>query len=232
MRQIPGMIPGLRTLLRQDVSLRSGALVIAGLLAVAGLGSLAVREARQAQVRSRVRQAMPKVREETARELQTLMRAIEAYKSSLGCYPPDHVISRNPPRVDVVTNALLYELLGTVHDRTNEVFYLEHLPAIRGRLVRRFFDVDSFKNCAERPELVKPFIRMSEIRSTLGVSSKPDVALLAFFPAWEGIEPELTQEIGLASWRYNATAPVHNPGSYDLWIEVPVSGTKVVVGNW
>ena len=226
------MVPDIKKLVSRDISLFSGAVVVLGVLAVLGLGWLGARELHEYLLKSRARQAIPKVREETTRELGLLVRAIEAYKSSLGCYPPDHVLSQNPPAVDVITNQLLYELLGTVHHPTNDTFAPDHFPAISGKLAKQFFNVSSFKNSADRPELVKRFLNGSEIPATLGVSEKPDVGVLAFVPNWEGIDSELYQEISLAPWRYNSTAPVHNPGKFDLWIEVPVAGTKIVTGNW
>ena len=221
-----------KKLFSRHVSLLEGGVVVALVLALLGLFQLGVRELHQVRLTSRARGAIPKVREETTRELRRLVTAIEGYKSSLGFYPPDHVISQNPPVIDAITNQLLYELLGTLHDTTNDMFCPDHFPAIRGNLVKQFFNVSSFKNCAEQPELVKRFMSASEIPATLGVSEKPAVGVMAFFPTWEGIDSEMTEEISLASWRYNSTAPVHNPGAYDLWIEIPVSGAKIVVGNW
>jgi len=73
-----------------------------------------VRVWHQARLTSHARGAIPKVREETTRELRRLVSAIEGYKSSLGFYPPDHVISLNPPVIDAITNQLLYELLAEI----------------------------------------------------------------------------------------------------------------------
>ena len=50
----------------------------------------------------------------TQRDL--IVDAIEAYHTHFGFYPPDHVVSRNPLRVDPITNTLVYELGGTTVD--------------------------------------------------------------------------------------------------------------------
>lgn len=227
------MLPYLNKLGGTKVSWRGGALLGVALLALFGLWEAGARELHQLRVKNEVRRAIPKVREETGRELRLLIQAISEYKSRLGCYPPDHLVSQNPLVVDSITNQLLYELLGTVYDSTNDAFFpVAHFPSISTKLVKEFFNVSSFKNSAGRPELVKQFIHSGDIPGTLGVREKPEVGVLAFFPNWEGIEPDLLQEFSLAPWQYNCSKPVHNPNSYDLWIEVPVSNSKILVGNW
>lgn len=227
------MLSYLKQLGRGEVSLRTGALLGLALLGLFGLVEAGGWELHQVRHQSRLHHALPRLRAETARQLRVLAQAIDEYKTKLGCYPPDHLLSVNPPVVDSVTNQLLYELLGTVYDRTNELFAPKgHFPSIRANLVKRFFNVDSFRNSGPSATRVTQFLQSSDIQSTLGVSEKPEVGVLAFFPQWEGMEPELMQEFGLAPWHYNCSAPVHNPKAYDLWIEIPVSDTTLVMGNW
>jgi hypothetical protein len=33
-------------------------------------------------------------------------------------------------------------------------------------------------------------------------------------------------------WRYNSSNPTNNPGSYDLWIQLSIGGTKYLICNW
>jgi hypothetical protein len=199
---------------------------------VLGLGQVGIWEMHRVQFRNRLRQAVPRVRAESTRQLQMLTRAIENYKSTLGMYPPDHLLDSNPTVVDSITNQLLYELLGTVYDQTNDAFTPIGFPRISAKLAKQFFNVTTFKNTSVHQELVKQFIRSSDILATMGVSQKPDVGVLAFSPNWEGIDPELLQEFPLVPWQYNCTAPVHNRGSYDLWVEFSILGSKIVIANW
>jgi hypothetical protein len=38
---------------------------------------------------------------------------------------------------------------------------------------------------------------------------------------------------GLNPWRYVSTNPTNNPGSFDLWAEIPVGRDRVkIIGNW
>lgn len=227
------MSPYLKTLLGGPVTVRSCLGLTVVLLGLFGLMEAGAYELRQVRLKVRVRHALPKVREETRRELRVLTRAIDEYKARLGAYPPDHLLSEDPIVVDAITNPLLYELYGTVYDSTNDAFCpLGHFPEINRKLVKKFFNESAFKNSGPKPELVNQFIHSSDIPGTLGVSEKPDVGVLAFFPNWPGIDPEVLEEFPLTPWQYNCSAPAHNPQSYDLWIEVPVSDGKIVVGNW
>ena len=64
------------------------------------------------------------------------------------------------------------------------------------------------------------------------VHDNPDVNVLAFVPYWEGADPYVIVEFDVSSWRYVTSAPVHNPKSFDLWIEVATGREHFVVGNW
>jgi hypothetical protein len=33
-------------------------------------------------------------------------------------------------------------------------------------------------------------------------------------------------------WRYNASNPTNNPGSYDLWVQLVIAGKTNLVCNW
>jgi hypothetical protein len=186
----------------------------------------------RARLRMHLHAAIPKVRDSLGKERQLLIRAIEAYKGKLGFYPPDHIVSRQPLVVDAVTNQLLYELLGTCHDPTSDSFIPARFPSVHRSLVKSFFGTEGFKNTALNVDEVQHFLDAADIEATMAVHNKPDVALLGYFPDWEGIEPDLYRQIELGSWRYNSSAPMHNPETFDLWIEIRTSETNILIGNW
>ncbi len=181
---------------------------------------------------ARLRLTIPRLCAEVCQQRQFIAGAIDAYRQALNFYPPDHVLQENPLVVDAYTNQLLYELVGTVHDSTNRYFMPAGFSPISAQMVKSYFNADSIANSVERPEQIRHFLDSSNIIATLAVHQKPDVALLAFFPSWEGIEPELMSQIELGSWRYNHSSPTHNPGGYDLWIEIHTDQTNIVIGNW
>lgn len=212
--------------------------VIRSLLAVSGIITLAAgvvvgREClARARLRSHLHAAIPKLCDELCQQRGLLLKAIETYKGKLGFYPPDHVISRQPLVVDAVTNPLLYELLGTWHDSAADTFSPARFPSVHRALVKSFFSTDAFRNTASKSDEVQHFLDAADIEAAVAVHNKPDVALLGYFPTWEGIDPNLYSHIELSSWRYNSSAPVHNPTTYDLWIEIKTSQTNILIGNW
>ena len=38
--------------------------------------------------------------------------------------------------------------------------------------------------------------------------------------------------IGINPWRYNSSNPTNNPGAYDLWLQLSISGKTNLICNW
>ena len=85
---------------KRDLS--AAGVLVALLILAAGVGlvcavyNLRVRAKKAAHLRS----AVPRLCQELSQQRQVLVSAIEAYKTSLGFYPPDHLLSRTPLIVD------------------------------------------------------------------------------------------------------------------------------------
>ena len=47
-----------------------------------------------------------------------------------------------------------------------------------------------------------------------------------------GMESDLYRYVGMASWQYISSRPIHNPGKFDLWIVVQTPRTNITVANW
>jgi len=220
-----------RNYLRRELTLIGGLVLV---VAVAlGFGRFGLRAYTRDRQQAHLRSSLPKLREELCLQRQILVSAILAYKQALGTYPPDHVVQQKPMLVDAVTNQLLYELLGTVYSASGQSFAPHNFPAIRKSDLGTFFNVGNLKNSAETPALARPFLKVSDLNSTVPISERPHVvALMTFYPNWPGVDPELGQQISAGSWCYNSSAPVHNTGGYDLWIEVNTPLTNFVIGNW
>jgi hypothetical protein len=71
---------------------------------------------------SRVNAGIPGVYAAIRHQRDAIVKAIEAYKSQFGVYPPDHLVSGQPIFVDPVTNTLLYELMGVLYDPSEKKF--------------------------------------------------------------------------------------------------------------
>jgi len=215
------------------LSLKGGLLVLVCLGAVIGLGLFGYPLYARARSMAHLRSSIPMLCSEAARQRQVLVAAIENYKRTLKTYPPDHLVSQSPPIVDATTNQLLYELLGMVCDSTGGDFYSSDFASIRRVDARRYFNASGFKNSGEDVAKIGHFLKKSELGATIAIKERPDtVALLSFWPSWQGVQPDLYQQIDIGTWCYNSSAPVHHPGAYDLWIEIKTPLTNIVIANW
>lgn len=183
---------------------------------------------------SRVQAAVPKLCAQIRSQQQTLISAIEAYKAHFGFYPPDHVLSQSPLVVDAVTNWLVYELVGVTYDPTNHWFRLGGTETADAKFVKDFFHCDGFTNCADSEKMLQHFLPPPPGNSfpLAQFHDDPDVYVLAFSLPYDEITPEVGEEISVSPWRYVCSAPIHNPGKFDLWIELQTKNQSVTVGNW
>jgi hypothetical protein len=217
--------------LKQPLTFR-GILEVLGLLAVcAVLAAVAWRFAARKLVESRVRADLPKVAAAIRTQRQSLLKAIDAYHQTFGHYPPDHLLSTNPPVVDVVTNPLLYELAGTFYDSTNRTFNSTTLAPLKTPDLEAVFQRERFVNAAASPAQVKCFYPPTG-RWVLAMREDPDISVLGFAPMPNELNPEYFNEVDFSGWRYASTRPEHNPGKFDLWIEVKALGRTLTFGNW
>ncbi len=219
-------------------SARGGAFTLVELLMVisviAILASFTVGLARVASTRmkeSRVRA-----------ELAQLVTAIDSYHASHGFYPPDN---RNPnnakdKRVNTVTNALFYELVGTVLTNADTVFMTKKGDEqIAANVVRSFFRTSGFANSGRDAKEVKSFLSPKE-KQIGQISDAPDVDVLVAPVEWplnKGFAApfaELPVKFHkLNPWRYDASSTNrHNMKGFDLWAEYVVGNEIKVIGNW
>jgi hypothetical protein len=226
-------MPANQSSLKRGLTPIQGLSVVVILAVAAGLAWVGRDLWARARTQQHLRAAIPRLCEELSQQRGVLVSSIEAYKVELGFYPPDHLLGRTPLRVDAVTNQLMYELLGTLHDSAKDTFTPPHSPVIRRALIKQLFGAEGFKNSAEKPELVRHFLDGTKLAASTAIHEKPEeVGLASYWPNWEGIEPDLYAQISPGTWCYNSSAPAHHPGSYDLWIEVKTPLTNIVIGNW
>jgi len=169
-------------------------------------------------------------------EMSQLETAIERYKSAYGFYPPDSQQTIN----NVPINQLYYELLGTTNNGADYVT-LDGSATIPVGSVSTAFgaNVGGFMNCSKpnasdsslsaqdflpglKPNQSYQYITNDNVQITLLVTSDGG--------------PDLTyQPLGASDvnpWRYNSSNPTNNPGSYDLYVQLQISGKKYLVCNW
>jgi prepilin-type N-terminal cleavage/methylation domain-containing protein len=180
-------------------------------------------------------------------EMAKLETAIDRYKAAYGFYPPSN--HRTQPNQALI-NQLYYELVGTINtaDPSASPAYQtldRSLPTTLsggavGSDVDKAFGVGGFMNCTKpnggedasvaknflpdlKPNQIWPQFTNYNILIKLIVCSAggPD----------DGYQPLAPDTIGLNPWRYVCPG-TNNPGSYDLWVQLSISGKTNLICNW
>jgi type II secretory pathway pseudopilin PulG len=180
-------------------------------------------------------------------ELAQMESFIESYKAKLGYYPPDN---RNPATGKLLPgmNQLYYELDGTILTNNN-TFIDQDLtaPPMDNIKVASFFGpgVVGFMNCSRGDSdqagvalKVLRGLRSDQVANVTASNPATHLTVTARMlvctvagpdpnspPLNDGAPP-------LNPWRYNSSSPTNNPGFYDLWADIFVSGKTYRICNW
>jgi len=162
-------------------------------------------------------------------ELRQIETALDDYKNKYGVYPPGNAL--NP-----LLNQLYYELSGTAINGADFVT-LDGGSQIKVVDVQTAFGVGGFINCSKgsgedaqvaknflpslKPNRINQFVTNNGVQTTMLVTSVggPD----------QNYQP--LNAPGLNPFRY-AYPGTNNPGSYDLWIDLKISGKTNRISNW
>ena len=174
-------------------------------------------------------------------ELERIQTALENYKAKYGAYPPGNI---NTGYTLPVTNSMLpqlyYELSGTTLTTIGGVKYfvaLDGSSQIKVADVPIAYGVAGFVNCTTvsgedassaknflpglKPNQINQYVTNNGVRTTALVTSVggPD----------DSYKP--LDASGLNPFRY-AYPGTYNPNSYDLWVDLCMSGKTNRVSNW
>ena len=197
--------------------------VIAVIAILAGLLFPVLGAVKRAQIKSLTRS-----------QLQQLETAISSYQTKRGHLPPDAGNS-------VTLNPLYYELLGT--SLTNEGGTLGYRTLdgesfIPQNLVQTVFGLDGFVNSrkgasgGDEGATAENFLKGLKSDRTKQLSSGAKVLIGSVpWPTGNPFQPIITDP-GVNPWRYNSKNPTNNPSSYDLWIDIIISGRTNRFCNW
>lgn len=217
---------------RRDLSLREILLVLAILAAAGAIGYGAWQQFLAWKHQSEIAAAWPLMATEARRQRDQISAAIEAYHSHFGIYPPDHVVNRNPLRVDPVTNTLLYELAGTIFDSDKKTFSLPRVDLASGKALQETFQINSFTNSVTPGKARREFLVLDGF-AFFGVHDDPDLVTLQLPMYVDGVSYDASPEfLGSSSWCYVTTGATNNPGRFDLWMVIRTETREVTVGNW
>ncbi len=163
---------------------------------------------------------------QTEAEMGQLKDAIGSYKDARGFYPPD---SPQGP----LLNPLYYELEGTtLADPNNTYTTLDSSDTITTSILLSALGVNGIVNCSkgsgEDAVLAKNFVHELRPNQTAVFNG-----VKLFVGSVGGPDPNYTPLPGFQSnpWRYVAQG-TNNPGGYDLWIQLSISGKKYLICNW
>jgi len=168
-------------------------------------------------------------------ELEFLQTALENYKAKYGFYPPGNPNSAILPQ-------LYYELAGTTYNNTAGIYTtLDGTYTNSAADVQNAYGASGFINCTRGTgdEDVKAKNFLTGIRAqnifypltnnTYGKNVPTTVLLTSVGGPDDGYKP--LNGSGLNPFRY-VYPGVNNPGSYDLWVQLVISGKTNLICNW
>jgi prepilin-type N-terminal cleavage/methylation domain-containing protein len=172
-----------------------------------------------------------KIKAKARVELEQVATAIELYKTKLGHYPPDNPF--NP-----ATNQLLFELLGTTF--TNGAY-----ATLDGSAWVNSSALGSVFGLAGASPKVGGIINTTQ--GTVGDEGrvathflsglKPDEVATITSPGGNQVKILVAAVPGptanyLTTINYVSSSPTNNPNTYDLWVDVVISGKTNRISNW
>lgn len=176
-----------------------------------------------------------KIRGRTRVEMTELIAAIENYKTKMGHYPPD-----SGGRPDI--SPLYFELLGCKLSQDGSSYEtLDGSASIKAtpNLVQRVYGVSGFINCSgkttgDEARVARRFL--AELKpSQIGYSKVPagfeDAKFLICSVPATYQDQTFVPSTG-NRWRYVSNNPTNNPNSFDLWVDVVISGKTNRICNW
>jgi prepilin-type N-terminal cleavage/methylation domain-containing protein len=174
---------------------------------------------------------------QTQAEMGKLESAIDSYKNAYGFYPPSGANS--------LVNPLYYELLGTTPTTIGAINYYVTLDSSAQIKVTdvplEFPGMTGFVNCTkgsgEDASPAKNFLSGLKPQQ-IGILSNnvavPPFVASVLVGSAGGPDQNDTYPFnatGLNPWRY-VSPGVNNPNSYDLWMQLVISGKTNLICNW
>jgi hypothetical protein len=213
---------------KRQLTARQSIGVVVLILLVGALGYGAYAAGASFLHRRAVRAAIPKYLDGLRVQRDQLAKSIERYRAQFGFYPPNHA-KNGPERAKL--NPLYYELMGTLWVTNYQAFRLSSTKDML-KLERALaaFNMSSFSNSL--PAASPPLWPTNFIENLGFLSHKDDDVLLLRSPPPDAVDDAVQEDFNPSTWRYAADPSEHNPGKYDLWIELEVLGQHHVIGNW
>ena len=162
------------------------------------------------------------------KQREEMVQIIEQYKRHFGYYPPLFTPA-GPDRG--VLNPLCYELMGVRFDPKRKEFRIstskDTLPV---SLLLKDFHILAFSNSVEFPLVATNFVTDQSLTIT---PLTKETELFGIAISYTDFIPEpFWADYDFSAWRYATNPAQHNPGKFDLWVDISVAGRHFTVGNW
>jgi hypothetical protein len=175
-----------------------------------------------------VARSIPEALAGIRKQRQELITIIETYKRQLGYYPPMFTL---PGSDHGKINPLCYELLGVQYEPTRSEFHIRITkdPLSSGE-AQKYFNSRWFSNLVVYPTVPTNYLA----NRTLAVSMMtPEADLFGLGLSYtDFLTDKFWDDYQFSAWRYATNPAEHNPGKFDLWVELTVAGQHVTIGNW
>ena len=163
-------------------------------------------------------------------ELKQLALAIDSYKAKNGYYPP------GPGGAHLMANALYFELSGANLTGAGNFVTLDGAGQIPQASMQATFGQGGVLNCTkgggdDNGEPAVPYLK--DLKPKQYAELAPGLRILTCTIDWPTQNGELIPGLPLINpWRYVVTGAVNNPGGYDLWVDIILSGKTNRISNW
>lgn len=183
--------------------------------------------------------AVTKYRSVARAELKEIEAALEAYKAQIGTYPPCN--AKGPLAYTVGTNSmysqLYYELSGVTNlPAQSSYMTLDGAAKINDSAVNIAFGVDGFVNCsrgsgddATPARNYLPGLKQNRIANITNNGVQVAILVTSVRGPDTGYMPLGGQDVNPVRYVFPG---VNNPQSYDLWVELRISGKTNLICNW
>lgn len=173
-------------------------------------------------------------------ELKLIESAVENFKAKYGAYPPSNrnVASGYDSHG---LNQLYYELTGVTRDNVGNYTTLDGATTIKEADYLTAYGVAGIINCTkgsgEDKQEAKNFLSGVKVKSNDMVTNyynSQNIRTTAIVTSVGGPDDNYQplNASGLNPFRYNSANPTNSPNSFDLWVDLQISGKIYRINNW
>jgi prepilin-type N-terminal cleavage/methylation domain-containing protein len=173
-------------------------------------------------------------------ELGQIESALENYKAKYGVYPPSNANANSGAFSPALYSPLYYELTGVTNNTQKQYFgSLDNSSSILASDAQKAFGIGGFINCTKfsdeggAAQNFLPGLKPNRTTQCTASTVNGNVQIINLVTTARG--PDLNYKpLGLQDanpFRY-VYPGTNNPNSYDLWVQLVISGKTNLICNW